>query len=71
MRIAINARWHEVPSEVEAISYERVVELAATGRAAMHTVTYSAKGVGGELCAGQSVTLVDGMIFAAVVTDNA
>jgi hypothetical protein len=55
------------------ITYQEIVALAATGRNAVHSVTYRARkeGIQGILAPGEKVKLVEGMVFNAMVTDNA
>jgi hypothetical protein len=53
----------------ERLSYEDAVKLVTGDPGVLHTVTYKAKGQeGGSLTPGQSVAVVDGMRFNAVVT---
>lgn len=74
VKIFVNTEPHEVPKG--KITYERVVALAyptpPTGENILITVKYR-KGQGnkeGFLTAGESVQVVDGMIFSVSATDK-
>lgn len=59
------------------LTYDEIVRLAHnTPRETVYTVCYSGPRKGdsrrsGELCPGQSVDVEPGMVFTAMVTDNA
>ncbi|HKY16286.1 MAG TPA: multiubiquitin domain-containing protein [Microthrixaceae bacterium] len=75
--IVVNGARHEIPAKPDEISYEAVVELAfpghPTGPNWSYPVTYS-RGHGnkprGTLTAGNSVKVVDGIVFNVTQTDK-
>jgi hypothetical protein len=72
MKVRINSCEQQVDAVV--LSYEEVVQRADSGRSKtlLHSVTYHVRGGrSGSLTPGQSVTVEDGMVFNAYVTDGA
>lgn len=71
-KITINGRRQTV--QADRLSYDQIVQLAATGRTGLHSVTYHGAGSPnseGILAPGEWVQIKDGTHLSAMVTDNA
>lgn len=69
MNVTLNGVAIELAGE--SISYEQLADLAGYAPNRVPTVTYSSRERNGNLTAGQSADLVEGMHFNVVITGNA
>lgn len=70
MKIIVN--FDEIETEADELSYEDIVRLSGSTRKALHTIVCKVKGLEGRcVTPGETVKVVEGMYFHAVVTDNA